>query len=280
MNNKRKIILCVIGFAAVVVLGVAVGMTQSFDQSSQERSFFYQFIIAGGPIVWCVLIPMSLAGTYLIVFYGMMIKRTRLLPDFMAKKIVTIINRAGLAHAVQCLEDNEDLLSVAFVDSVKQRSVDKFRLRGAFIESLQDQAQAMLRKIEWLNLIGNVAPMVGLLGTVFGMIKLFNAIVVSGGQPQPALLAGGISIALVTTFWGLFTAIPAIAIYNIFQNKIEEITGQAAASVDVIMAHVTAISKTPTVKTKSTKTKLKKGLDIVSTSKKSKAKSESITEQI
>ncbi len=264
----------------MVALGIAVGMTKSFDQSSQERSFFYQFIIAGGPIVWCVLMPMSLAGTYLIVFYGMMIKRTRLLPDLMAKKIVTIINRAGLATAVKCLENNEDLLSVAFVESVKQRSIDKFRLRGAFIESLQEQAQTMLRKIEWLNLIGNVAPMVGLLGTVFGMIKLFNAIVVSGGQPQPALLAGGISIALVTTFWGLFTAIPAIAIYNIFQNKIEEVVGQAASSVDVIMAHVTASIKTQPVKTKSRKKMSKAGLDIVSTRKKSKANSESMTEQI
>ena len=77
--------------------------------------------------------------------------------------------------------------------------------------------------------------MVGLFGTVFGMIKLFNAIVISGGQPQPAQFAGGISVALVTTFWGLLIAIPALTVHSILRNRIESLTADAAEEVENIL---------------------------------------------
>jgi biopolymer transport protein ExbB len=80
--------------------------------------------------------------------------------------------------------------------------------------------------------------MVGLFGTVFGMIKLFNAIVTAGGQPQPAHLAGGISVALVTTFWGLFIAIPALAIHGVFQNRIETLANDAVIEAENIVPEI------------------------------------------
>ena len=80
--------------------------------------------------------------------------------------------------------------------------------------------------------------MVGLFGTVFGMIKLFNAIVVSGGQPQPAQLADGISVALVTTFWGLFIAIPALAAHGIFRNRIESLISDAVTEAASVMPQI------------------------------------------
>ena len=87
-------------------------------------------------------------------------------------------------------------------------------------------------------LIGNVSPMVGLFGTVFGMIKLFNTIVTAGGQPQPAQLADGISIALVTTLWGLFIAIPALAIHGVFRNRIETLASDAVTEAENIMPEI------------------------------------------
>ncbi|GAF69881.1 unnamed protein product, partial [marine sediment metagenome] len=115
---------------------------------------------------------------------------------------------------------------------------DWFRMRSVIAESLQEQAWALMRRIEWVNLIGNVSPMVGLFGTVFGMIKLFNAIVVAGGQPQPAQLAEGISVALVTTFWGLFIAIPALAVYGVFRNRIETLVSDAVVEAENVMSEI------------------------------------------
>ena len=80
--------------------------------------------------------------------------------------------------------------------------------------------------------------MVGLFGTVFGMIKLFNAIVMAGGQPQPAQLAGGISVALVTTFWGLFIAIPALAMHGVLCNRIETLVNDAVVESENIVPEI------------------------------------------
>jgi biopolymer transport protein ExbB len=95
-----------------------------------------------------------------------------------------------------------------------------------------------MRKIEWLSLIGSVSPMVGLFGTVFGMIELFNSVVMAGGQPQPAQLAEGISVALVTTFWGLLIAIPALAVHGIFRQKIETLASDAVVQLENITPYL------------------------------------------
>jgi len=66
----------------------------------------------------------------------------------------------------------------------------------------------------------------GLFGTVYGMILAFQQLVASGGSPDPAKLAAGISTALVTTFWGLIVAIPALAAYALIRNKIDALTSE------------------------------------------------------
>ena len=80
--------------------------------------------------------------------------------------------------------------------------------------------------------------MVGLFGTVFGMIKLFNSIVVAGGQPQPSHMADGISVALVTTLWGLFIAIPSLAFFGIFKNRLEALTNEAVSESEAVVGAI------------------------------------------
>ena len=111
------------------------------------------------------------------------------------------------------------------------------------MESLQEQAMTLFRRIEWLNIIGNVSPMVGLFGTVLGIIKMFNSLALAGGQPHPSQLAGGISVALVTTFWGLLIAIPALTVHGFFQNRIETLVSEAAVEGETILLHAGRILK-------------------------------------
>ncbi len=85
------------------------------------------------------------------------------------------------------------------------------------------------KKISYLSLIGNIAPMLGLFGTVTGMIKAFNTIAALGSAVSPADLAGGISQALVTTFLGLFVAIPSMIAYFMFRNRVVRITLEVGA---------------------------------------------------
>ena len=111
-------------------------------------------------------------------------------------------------------------------------------LQDMTAESLQEQATALMRKVEWHNVIGNISPMLGLFGTVIGMIETFNEMGVANGQTHPSQLAHGISIAWVTTFWGLLVAIPALAAHGIFRNRLETIVSEAAAQAETVLVEL------------------------------------------
>ncbi len=241
----KRLLLKIVGLVillavvlSVIVVGMRVDLRWAAARPAQTRTLFEQFVIAGGPIVWFVLLPISFITVYLAAWHFLTIRRKKLLPPAIARKIVEIVRQFGIRQLEARIAEQDDFVSVAIVKSVSQGRADWFRMRSLVAESLQDQASQQLRKIEWLNLIGNVSPMVGLFGTVFGMIKLFNAIVTAGGQPQPAQLAEGISVALVTTFWGLAIAIPALAMHGVFRNRIETLISDAVAETENIMPQI------------------------------------------
>ena len=110
------------------------------------------------------------------------------------------------------------------------------RLRvGRVEEAGEDQTGRLYRKTELLGLIGVIAPMLGLLGTVQGMIVTFNTIAASGGMAKPDDLAGGISLALVTTFEGLVVAIPTMVAFSMFRTRIDSLVSEAGNRIEQIM---------------------------------------------
>jgi len=235
-----KTVALTAGLAGVVgaIYFVTRGMAGGSGRSGEPPTFLSQFVIAGGPIVWFILLPMSLITVYLAALYFLTIRRSKLLPDGDVAGITGAMRQFGLGRLDARLADRRDLVAVAVAKAVGAGGGDWFRIRNILAESLQDQASGLLRRIEWLNLIGNVSPMVGLFGTVYGMIMLFNAIVLAGGQPQPVQLADGISVALVTTFWGLLIAIPALAVHGVFQNRIEALVNDAVMQAESIMPEI------------------------------------------
>jgi biopolymer transport protein ExbB len=86
-----------------------------------------------------------------------------------------------------------------------------------------------------LGLIGSIAPMLGLTGTVLGMIEAFNTIAASGGMARPDELAAGIGKALVTTLLGLIVAIPSMIAFSYFRNTIDSLVAEAGKRVERVM---------------------------------------------
>lgn len=239
-----KLIFLAIALAAVAIMLTAASRTDFSSSAagwSRPKTYFEQFFIAGGPVVWFILLPMSIITVYLATEFCLTIRRRNLLPDDICGTITSILHQAGFSQLPARLSDKNDFLSVAVSGAVSQSGGDFTKMRNLVNESLQEQALALLRKIEWANILGNVSPMIGLFGTVLGIIKMFNAMAAVGGQPHPSQLAGGISIALVTTFWGLMIAIPALTVHGVFQNRIEMLAGEAAKQAEKLlsqMAHI------------------------------------------
>ncbi|MFH1370728.1 MAG: MotA/TolQ/ExbB proton channel family protein [Planctomycetota bacterium] len=230
------LLLAVVGW--VIFTTTRGGLASKEVQAGQGRTLLEQFVISGGPIVWFILVPMSLVMVYLAAEYCLTIRRKTLLPADAGAEITRLAQEAELKRLAVEIGQRDDILGTAVSKALSKGVDDWFRMRETMFESVQDQAVSLMRRIEWINLIGNVSPMVGLFGTVVGMIQLFNAMVAAGGQPQPVQLAAGISVALVTTFWGLLIAIPALAAYGIFRNRIETLANEAITQGEEILAQV------------------------------------------
>jgi biopolymer transport protein ExbB len=211
------------------------------SESGSAGTFFQQFFVDGGAIVWFVLLPMSIMTVYLAVDLMVTIRRSRLLPPGLSNEIATHAMRHGVNSLFARLAGQTDLVSRSVLRSIDQRrqlggSVESARHYAA--EALQERGLQLMRKTQWCQIIGSVAPMVGLFGTVFGMIKAFNLLGQGTEGPRYELLADAISVALVTTFWGLLVGIPALFFYGMFQTRIEAFISEAAIETDSLLGRI------------------------------------------
>ncbi len=247
MNKDILIRVGVPSVALVLVVGViiaAASMASASGEVGVDSSYFARLVVSGGPIVWFVLLPMSVLMVYLAVHAAVRTRRTRLLPETWGRNIADIIRRGGGMQVESQVRDRDDLVSKSISNSLDRSGGDFQRMGRLLSESLDDESARLFRRVDWLSLVGNVAPMIGLFGTVFGMIQLFNSIVVTGGQPQPVHLAGGISTALVTTLWGLMVAIPALAVHGVLTSRLEAVVNDAALELELIESSIIAASQT------------------------------------
>lgn len=242
MNTSEK---ANISFNKVLLMGVffVVSPFAAAEPSASDAAgtFYRQFFVSGGPIVWFVLLPMSVVTVYLAVDLLVTIRRSRLLPPGLSSDMATHAMRHGVNALLARFAGQKDLISSSVL-----RSIDQGRQLGGSVESvrqyaaeaLQERGLQLMRKAQWCQIIGSVAPMVGLFGTVFGMIKAFNLLGQGSEGPRYEMLADAISIALVTTFWGLLVGIPALFFYGMFQTRIEAFISEAAIETDALLGRI------------------------------------------
>ena len=233
-----KLAVCVLG--ALLVGFIVVRASQ--NDGAGEKDFFSQFVLAGGFIVWFIQIPLSITMLYLLVEHIIILRRQSLVPPEIANNVVATIRQFGIRQLHARIARNNDMVSVALKKVLVHAPADISLMENIAAESLQSQGAVLMRMIDWHNVIGNISPMLGLFGTVLGMIETFSTMGAAQGQAHPSQLAHGISIAWVTTFWGLLTAIPAIAAHSILRNRLESLLGQAADQVETVMLELKRVA--------------------------------------
>jgi biopolymer transport protein ExbB len=197
-------------------------ISRKTDPGSDEK----QVEILGSLIIWFLLL-LSMGSIGLIGFMAMTNQRPSILPSGVVKEARRLLSTGRYREVVELTEREESFFSAVLGAALREASHGF----SAMIRSLEQTSDELttnrLRRIEYLNVLGQVSPMIGLFGTVYGMILAFQSIVVAGGNADPVLLAGGIGTALTTTFWGLVVAIPALAGYAIVRNHIDALTAEA-----------------------------------------------------
>ena len=211
--------------------GSAFFISWKFRPGSDERRIEW----LGSLVIW-FLILLSMGSLGLIGFMAATNRRRGILPIGVVEESRRLI-QSGEYKAVIDLTRRESsffsqVLHAGLRDANHGYASMLRNLEQTSIELTTDR----LRRIEYLNVLGQVSPMIGLFGTVYGMILAFQAIVVAGGNADPVLLAGGIGTALTTTFWGLVVAIPALAGYAIVRNGIDALTAEATLVAQELIA--------------------------------------------
>lgn len=200
-------------------------MTDVSMLAAEQINYLYVLVVLGGGIGW-LLWGVSVILVALIIHYFLTIRRLTILPGMTLDQIREMFGAKQYREAIDLTAEQADFLSYTIHAALSEAPHGYAAMERAMEEAAEERTTKFLRSIEWLNLIGNIGPMLGLLGTVWGMIGAFFTIV-QLGSPDPKALAGDIGVALVTTVLGLCVSIPALSVYAIMRNRIDALTSEA-----------------------------------------------------
>jgi len=188
----------------------------------------------GSLIIW-FLLALSAASLGLLGAMALSNREQNIAPPETIKRATYLLKEKRYEELMDTLEKDGSFFSKVLHTALSDSAHGHAAMIRASEQAADDHTVKRLRGIEPLNIIGNIAPMIGLFGTVYGMILAFGEIVASGGTPDPVGLAAGIGTALTTTFWGLVVAIPALAGYAFVRNRIEMLTIESNSHAEALV---------------------------------------------
>lgn len=204
----------------LVLIGAAVTAWAQDAAGAVKSTTFMDMLKQGGWTMW-PLGAFSVATLFFIIRNSLLLRPKNLLRADLKPEIEALLNKRDLKGVRELCQSNPSLMTSvldAGLERISESDFDPGHVMEAIEEAGNEQMVTFMKPINYLSIIGGTAPMLGLLGTVSGMIKAFQTIA-AGGMGKPELLAGNIGEALITTAAGLIIAIPAMIGYFIFKNN-------------------------------------------------------------
>jgi biopolymer transport protein ExbB len=230
----RRSVWCVGLLCVWLLAGVAAAQNQPArggpaptPQRSDTPQTFLEIVHAGG-LVGYVIMFLSVVAVALSIEHVMTIRQGVLMPEGLAQKVREFTRQGQFTQAEQACKLQPSVLAFVLQAGLSEIDGGWSAVEKAMEDALADQAARLFRKIEYLSVIGNIAPMLGLLGTVIGMVMAFREVALTQGAARAADLAEGIYLALVTTVQGLVVAIPALSAFAFFRNRVDQMIAEIA----------------------------------------------------
>ncbi len=202
------------------------------------------FFLKGGPLMWPILLCSIISVTIIIErFYHFY--RARMKVSNIFSRVKSLLRDGKAEEALKLCESTSGPIAhiLAIGIHIRKRSLEE--KEKIIVRAGSRVVRQLDRNLRGLAIIGNITPLLGLLGTVTGMIRAFMKIQELGGRVDASVLAGGIWEALITTAAGLSVAIPTIVFYHYFEGRVDNIASQMkdVASELLEIEHISVISK-------------------------------------
>lgn len=196
------------------------GAADDSGESKKSDNYLMWMFRSLGWFFSVVFALLSMTMVALIVINIVNLRRSQIVPEDLVEDFGKLIDENRFQEAYECAKDNESLLGQALSTGLARMPSGYEKASQAMQDVTQAESMRLEHQLGYLALIGNLAPMIGLFGTVVGMIASFQAIASGGAAPSPQKLAEGIATALFTTELGLAIALPALAAYDILKNRL------------------------------------------------------------
>ena len=196
----------------------------------------WHLVASGGPVVFFLFL-LSVAALASVIYHFQSVKEEVLVPRDFTENLLSLLERKEYQKAVSLCKQQENLVSAVALKGLSKISQGKAVAESA----IQYEGKARIEKL-WQNLtymgdIAVIAPMLGLLGTILGMIESFNFF--KAGTIHPGLLTQGLAKAMINTALGLVVAVPCLIFYSYFRGKISAITSKAEMAASEIAQAIT-----------------------------------------
>ena len=228
-------------------------LTQVLLQASAEADMgggsLLKFITGGG-VIGYIIVLLSIVAVAFVVIHFVQIRRVALLPPEKVKGVREMVERGDLEGALEysTLPAN-DCYYLRVIGAGLKRFLRSpfgaFEIKNAMEEAGAEETAKLYRTMDVIATIGAVAPLLGLLGTVQGMIGAFDTVATGAANNASYYeeLASNIAIALITTFQGLVVAIPCVSIYGYLRNRVDALAGECAGNAEEIVTLVEKSSR-------------------------------------
>lgn len=228
IQKKRSLQGRTIITSSLVFLGTAGSL---FAQETGDSTALQKYILDGGPTMIFIGLAV-LALIALSVFNFISLTKNKFCPDDLKAALIEHMTACRVRSAIELAASHPSYLgrmmaySLPNVDATQPENLGRDHIEDAMADFSINENRKNMTWINYISLVAQAAPMLGLLGTVIGMVSAFGTLGQTG-QADPAQLAGDISVALLTTMWGLITALPALIAYFFFKNRLNGLVSDA-----------------------------------------------------
>jgi biopolymer transport protein ExbB len=241
ISRHRGSVFLLLALALVFILPADV-LAQAADAAADApppKSWWQKWVADGGMWMTPLGLCSVMAVTYTVLCF-MTLTRARFTPKFLKAQLLDLMHQCRVRSAIELAAQSPTFLgrmmtvALPHFDATKGEGMGREEVETAMADFATAEIRPYQKWVTNFSVLAQIAPMLGLFGTVVGMVGAFEILAQTGGA-EPSKLAGDISVALLTTFAGLFVAIPSLALFYMFKNRLNDMVAETLTAANELL---------------------------------------------